>query len=871
MDPDTGSVYGTHDVYFSTNFNDVNTGTTPDATVVGPNEYTPPSLLAYYKTYYWRIDSAGASSTYRGDIWQFTVTWDPNNIVDPNLLGWWKFDGDPCDSSGYGRDGTEVGGPTYTLGVDGQAISLDGVDDYVDCGSHPAFDLTDAITITAWIKVNQFDRTWQAIVTRGDNSWRIHRNSNSDYINCAGTGLTPLSATGTTNVDDGAWHHAAGIYDGNAGGLYVYIDGALDGYALVSGQLNISSFPVYIGENAQATGRFWNGLIDDVRIYDYAISEAKLWEIVRMDPAKAYNPRPRRGETGVERSPTLSWSPGDYAPATNGHIVNFGTAPGSLVQISGPQTPNDLDLSTIYPAGLDLGKTYYWQVNEVNGLAPGGIDAGNIWHFTVIEYAVVDNMNTYTVWGIADNNIFDTWKDGWTNGTGAEVLLETDTTITHDGNSMYYHFTDSCSTWGPYYSEAKATVSTLPSGIGSDWTIGGAKILTLYFRGNAGNSIDPMWVQLSDGSNSAKITYGDGIGENPNDINDPSWHEWNIALQDFNDKGVNVANVIDISIGFGDGTVRGIGYVLIDDIVLEPPVCILSRRSVGFQELDYVEDCVIDAGELRIMGRDWLLYDYTVYPVAPNEANLVGWWKFEGDANDSSGKGNDGTLMPDPNGYYSTFEPGKVGQAIKIWGTGDWVELPTGLIGSDIGSVCMWIKTTQTTRGMIFYGSDGTSGNGYGGENELHVNVENGGGIDFYIDGDPTSTEIGTSPVNDDVWYHIVATWDITGEAKLYVDGGAPVTATHTGNNFILSARTRLGRPNASERYYSGLLDDVRVYDYVLSPEEIAYVVGLGPVYVELDSPANVYDAEPTHSKFVNFKDFAKVGAKWLVEELWPQ
>jgi hypothetical protein len=53
--------------------------------------------------------------------------------------------------------------------------------------------------------------------------------------------------------------------------------------------------------------------------------------------------------------------------------------------------------------------------------------------------------------------------------------------------------------------------------------------------------------------------------------------------------------------------------------------------------------------------------------------------------------------------------------------------------------------------------------------------------------------------------------------------------------------------------------------------EEIAYVVGLGPVYVPLDSPANLYDAEPANSKFVNFKDFAKVAAKWLVEELWPQ
>jgi hypothetical protein len=87
MDPDAASQFTTHDVYLSTNFNDVNTGTTPDATVAGPNEYTPPSPLAYYETYYWRIDGVNtAGDPYRGNVWQFTVIWDSNNIVDPNLL-----------------------------------------------------------------------------------------------------------------------------------------------------------------------------------------------------------------------------------------------------------------------------------------------------------------------------------------------------------------------------------------------------------------------------------------------------------------------------------------------------------------------------------------------------------------------------------------------------------------------------------------------------------------------------------------------------------------------------------------------------------------------------------------------------------------
>jgi len=61
--------------------------------------------------------------------------------------------------------------------------------------------------------------------------------------------------------------------------------------------------------------------------------------------------------------------------------------------------------------------------------------------------------------------------------------------------------------------------------------------------------------------------------------------------------------------------------------------------------------------------------------------------------------------------------------------------------------------------------------------------------------------------------------------ANLYVDGGTPVSAAHTGNDFVLTSQVRLGRPYAYQSFYTGLIDDVRVYDYVLSPEEIAIIM----------------------------------------------
>ena len=74
------------------------------------------------------------------------------NASEPNLVGWWKFDSDANDYSGYENHGTINGDPNWVSGqVDG-ALSFDGADDYVQINDAPDLDGMDAITLTAWIK-----------------------------------------------------------------------------------------------------------------------------------------------------------------------------------------------------------------------------------------------------------------------------------------------------------------------------------------------------------------------------------------------------------------------------------------------------------------------------------------------------------------------------------------------------------------------------------------------------------------------------------------------------------------------------------------------------------------------------------------------
>jgi hypothetical protein len=231
-------------------------------------------------TYYWRIDAVRPDgSVVTGDLWSFDTG---------RLIAWWKLDDGSgntvADSSGFGRNGTLAGDVSWIDGITGGALAFDGDGDYVDMGKNPAFDITNQITVSAWIKVSAFDKDWQTIVAKGDRSWRLQRNQGENTLEFACSGLVVPGSDwgpiyGNIDVNDGHWHHVAGVYDQEK--IYLYIDGSLDASAPASGTIRVNGEPVYIGENSEMPNRFWNGLIDDVRIYNYALNAKEILEITQ--------------------------------------------------------------------------------------------------------------------------------------------------------------------------------------------------------------------------------------------------------------------------------------------------------------------------------------------------------------------------------------------------------------------------------------------------------------------------------------------------------------------------------------------------------------------------------------------------------------
>jgi len=158
--------------------------------------------------------------------------------------------------------------------VPGSALSFNGTSAYVDAGSSSSFDLPGSFTVEGWFEISAFTSGWEAIVTKGDGAWRIQRYNTTDNLDFGTNGLTNQDLQGSTNVNDGNWHFFAAVYNGSTKTLYV--DGHVDASSPVTGTLSTDTYAVYFGENAQMTGRYLNGSLDEVRIWNIARTEQQV-------------------------------------------------------------------------------------------------------------------------------------------------------------------------------------------------------------------------------------------------------------------------------------------------------------------------------------------------------------------------------------------------------------------------------------------------------------------------------------------------------------------------------------------------------------------------------------------------------------------
>ena len=195
------------------------------------------------------------------------------------LVGWWKFDESggttAKDSSGGNHNGTLVGKAKWARGRTGGAVALDGAGGFVQIADKTAFDLADQMTVACWVNLHSVPAEWTAIVTKGDNAWRLSTHLKDRIIHFS---VNDWSRTDGVNasmvINANEWHHLAAVYNGSA--MQLYIDGKLEGTQPWTGGIAKNDADVLIGENIEQPNRSFDGLIDDVRIYNYALSEHQV-------------------------------------------------------------------------------------------------------------------------------------------------------------------------------------------------------------------------------------------------------------------------------------------------------------------------------------------------------------------------------------------------------------------------------------------------------------------------------------------------------------------------------------------------------------------------------------------------------------------
>jgi len=217
------------------------------------------------------------------------------------LVGYWSFNGNDVsgvtayDRSGNANNGTLTGGPTRTIGKIGQGLSFDGVDDYVDSGTASVLDDLGPVSISAWIYPRSEGENGIGTIIAKDTAltsgyWMLRMysggiNSLSFIKNYSTTDL--IVATVDNAITLNTWQYITLIWDGSssAANAKIYINATEAAYVQqqngVDAKNSDNALNLYVGNRGASTATF-DGSIDDVRIYNRALSADEIKRLYRI-------------------------------------------------------------------------------------------------------------------------------------------------------------------------------------------------------------------------------------------------------------------------------------------------------------------------------------------------------------------------------------------------------------------------------------------------------------------------------------------------------------------------------------------------------------------------------------------------------------
>jgi len=703
------------------------------------------------------------------------------------------------DSSSNGNNLTLYGTPSWDASgaISTGALAFDGTDDYGLATADSSFQWDGSITLSAWVKIDSTGtEAYPRIIDNGTVntgwSWYVVESDLSMKFMFYATGSVQSNAN---MVVDDTWTRVAFVYDDATGTYTFYKDGVAHGTGSVSGSLS-NTADLAIGHRHFDTARHFKGSIDEVRVYDIALTQG---EVDALDD---------EAPTGDTNAPTPD--PMTFATAPDAVVGSY----TSIVMTASTATDAEDNGVEYYFDATDGGNDSGWQASTT--YTDTGLTPNTTYTYRVKARDLSDNLNetAYSSTSAVNTSVDDATAPTWTAGfssdpaaSGTSVSM-TANTATDDSASVQYYFDETTGGAGATDSGWQSSPTYTDSGLSAstEYTYR-VKVRDTSPSNNESSYSDPCSVTTDAQETTAPSPDPMTFAVDPNGTSDTA---------------------ISMTATIASDASLGVQYQF-EETSGNP-----GATSSGWQDSPYYIDTGLTADTqytYKVRAKD--TYGNTTAYSDPCNAttlascgasepsNLIVYHRFEdgtgSTSTDESSNSIDGTL-----GGGATWEGTEVngGSYAAEFGNsnGDRIELGSSAtvdFTGDMTIVCWFYLTGQGDDNTIVSKTDGSNG---------WMVIEDGGLIKCWFEaGTPNIFSVNPS-LTTSTWYKLYVTydqsdsaWEIWIDGTKYTDGSDGGTADYNADATLVIGAERTNGYNP----FNGYIDDLRIYNRELDKTEM--------------------------------------------------
>ncbi len=755
-------------------------------------------------------------------------------------VAYYPFNGNANDASGNTNNGTITGATLTTdrFGNANSAYSFNGVDNKIVVPYDNTMSLGSQFTVTAWVQTTDGIGSIFSQHSGGGTGnfvfaiWDVF--NSGEFLFAPSQSIYETIYSGPV-VNDGLWHHLAGVYDHSNSVVYYYVDGVLSKSIQNPAALSNTLVDFIIGDEGDGFFQY-EGKIDEIRLYNRALSEIEIsslyqetsfittWEVV--DPDLTIN---IFSIDGLTYDFDIDWGDGTVLSNQTGSVSHtYASAGIKTISITGvfPEFSaysKDKIRSIEQWGNIVWGPIGFSFGDAANGLAINATDAPDLSQVTSMKLMFKnlaftgDNLKNWDVSNVEDmwamffgasfNEDLSSWNVSNATDLGSMFI--------YTGNSTFGDLSNwdvsACTNMAGMFSYATDFNSNI-----SGWNVSNVVFMNNMFQGSTSFNQDISGWNVSNAEFMGFMFLEATIFNQPIG----SW---------------NVSKVIDMPFMFYDasGFDQDLGGWDISNVGNFDGIFTGSNLSLSNYDNTLIGWASLDAGEAQIptnryfgaggltycqsgIARTSLINDYGWTITGDNaECNngLIAYYPFNGNALDASGNGSDGIV----NGGVSlvTDRFGNADAAYGFDGTDGHISI-SSLFNHPVGEVSVtysaWVMpTAQGQNGSVFYVGDRFV-------NARSSMILAGGDLAYIGENNDFRSNTG---VYLDEWSHVAVTKSGT-SVTTYINGVEVSSGNVTTGQDIASIAASIGSTANNDEFFNGKIDDVRVYDRPLTANEIA-------------------------------------------------